>query len=109
MVKAANKEIRPETSKAIKIATPNAQTGGNHHHKDYGKSVASDGYGSSPASSSFHGVGVGVGGGIFGSSPTTAAPGFGRRATRKARIAAERSQLSESLETAHYHAIFPGE
>ena len=103
LLKASNKEIRPETSKAIHISTPNSQMGGKADHAIHGKSFASDGYGSSPASSFYGSHGVG---GILGSSPSTAAPGFGRRATRKARLAAEKSQLSESVETEHYHAIW---
>ena len=101
-VKASHKDIRPETSKAIHIATPNSQTGGKEHANLHGKSFTSDGYGSSPASS-FHGS-HGVGG-ILGCSPS-AAPGFGRRASRKARIAAEKSNLAQSVETEQYHAIF---
>lgn len=89
-VKASHKEIRPETSKAIHIATPNSQVVGKEYSSNlHSRSFASDGYGSSPASGS-HGMG-----GILGCSPS-AAPGFGRRASRKARIAAEKSHVEPS-------------
>jgi hypothetical protein len=89
MVKASMKEIRPEMSKAIVINTPNSQLG-----KEPVRPF-DDQYGSSPASS--------LGGtGILGSSPS----GFGRRAKRNARRNAEKSQLSESVETEQFHAIW---
>lgn len=89
-VKASHKDIRPETSKAIHIMTPNSQVAGKECSSNlHSRSFASDSYGSSPASGSH---------GILGCSPS-AAPGFGRRASRKARIAAERSQLAQPVET----------
>lgn len=92
-VKASHREIRPETSKAIHIMTPNSQVAGKEYSSNlHSRSFASDGYGSSPASGS-HGMG-----GILGCSPS-AAPGFGRRASRKARIAAEKSHAETAQTT----------